>query len=262
MAIAAEVQERIEKEAVALTQQDYLRPGSSMVKFLGEQSGLLGQAEEDGAELAAAGLDPSRIAYFRGLFEALSLAHGQRVGASPIAPNQRAEYNAEVAQAEMDRKRMSIVATHIAEQCGDPTVTRNLRNINKGSGTVDELVDVIGFSALIRKYPELASQIKPGGVAVDTKYLDKAQARALKVLQMRGITVENGVPRNSAVDRQNRLLTLSILAQREIRKYANAAFFDRPDYYRSNYATTTTRGVVADEVQPVEADDAAMPQAS
>lgn len=257
MAVATAVLEQIEQQAAALRPEDYRRPGTSIVKFIGELSGLLAQTEEDLEELVAAGFERSNMTLYRGMLETLSLAHGERVVTAPETIEQRAKLNALTAEAETDRRRMAIVARHIADETGDPIVIGAVRRINKGSGALDNLVDVISLSALVRDHLDTASGIKPGGVLVDEQYVSDASARAIEVLQMRGYTVDNGVAKNAAVDRQNRLMTLCLNAQSQIKKYAYAAFFDRPDYYSANYATPSYRA--ADE--GIEAEEPVAPAA-
>lgn len=160
-----------------------------------------------------------------------------RIGITPDSPEKRAKFDTQMAIAEMDRKRLGVVAAYVVEKSGDKKALRNYRYIAKGSGPIDTLTDNLGLSALVRQFPEMASQIKPGGQAVDAKYLDEATARAVELLAMSGYVMERGVPQNVAVDRQNRLLTLCMQAQSDIKKFAAAAFFDNIEYYNSNYAS-------------------------
>ena len=237
MAVASKMSAIIEKEIEALTRSDYRRPGTSMNKFIGEFSGLLAQAEEDRDMLVASGLDGELLPKYRALLEMLSLAYGDRLGTTPESPEQRVDFNEKMALAENDRRRLGVVGAHIAEKSNDPPARSSYRRIAKGSGSVDTLTDNLGLVTLIKEYPELAAEIKPGGVEITAAYMDEVVTRAVNLLQMRGIVVEKGVPRNEAVDRQNRLLTLCLNAQSHIKKYAYAAFFDNIEYYNSNYAS-------------------------
>jgi hypothetical protein len=241
MAISAEMAAIIEKEIAALNKSEYRRTGMSMNKFIGEFSGNLAQIEEDKDRLIAAGMDWSRVSKYRAELEMLSLAYGERLGATPESPEKRTAFNEQMALAEKDRKRLGVVGAHIAEKSKDTLARRNYRLIAKGSGSIDTLTDNLGLAALIRKYPNEAAEIRPGGVEISAAYLDEVTKRAVDLLQMRGFVVEKGVPQNNAVDRQNRLVTLCLNAQTYIKKYAYAAFFDTMDYYDSNYASAGTK---------------------
>jgi hypothetical protein len=223
-----------------------------MNKFIGEFSGNLAQADEDRDILVASGFDQELMPKFRGLLEMLSLAYGERLGTTPESPEKRVAFNEGMALAEKDRRRLGVVGAHIAEKSGDPMARRSYRLIAKGSGYIDTLTDNLGLVALIKKYPEEAAEIKPGGVEISAAYMDEVVARAVELLQMRGIVVEKGVPKNVTVDRQNRLLTLCLNAQSYIKKYAYAAFFDNIEYYNSNYASAG--GKPAAEVEETAAE--------
>jgi hypothetical protein len=89
--------------------------------------------------------------------------------------------------------------------------------------------------------------------AVDEKYLEEASKRALQLLAMRGFVMNQGTPQNVAVDRLRRIMTLCVRAQSELKTFAAAAFYDKPDYYNSNYASVNRRP--ADEAGDVEIED-------
>ena len=148
-----------------------------------------------------------------------------------------------------DRKRLMVVAAFIAEMSSDKSAHRNYKEMVKGGGIVDTLCDNLAGVAMVGSYPELASQIKPGGFQVTASYCAEVSKRAIEMLKLKGFVVENGVPENITVDRQNRLITLCMDALTEIRRYARAAFFDDLDYYNSNYASAFRQesGDTADE---------------
>jgi hypothetical protein len=257
MAISAELSKSIEKEAAVLKSDEYRRPAMSINRFIAEYSGNLAQAKEDMDELVAAGFDAGKMPRYRALLEMLSLSHGERLGTTPESPEKRARFNKLMAEAEMDRKRLGVVGAHITEQCGDAKVRRNWRTIVKGSGMVDTCIDNLSLIAMVKEFPELASQIRPGGKEISAKYLEEVTGRAVELLQLKGIVVEKGVPQNAAVDRQNRLLTLCLNAQSDIKKYANAAFFDTIEYYKSNYASSSARSAPEVEAAAAELPEAA-----
>ncbi|MBD3344948.1 MAG: hypothetical protein GF401_07790 [Chitinivibrionales bacterium] len=242
MAVSEELRNEIEQEAAALSPDKYRRAGMGMNKFIGEYSALLAQADEDRDALVASGFDWSVMEKYRGYLEMLSIAYGERLGVTPDSPEKRSEFDRLLAQAEMDRRRLAVVAGYITEKSDDGRALQNYRNIQKGDGIVDTLTDNIGFVSLIKDFPEYAAEIKPGGVAIDESYMNDAVARAVSLLKQKGYVVQSGVPQNEAVDRKNRLLTLCLNAQSHIKQFAAAAFFDMQDYYNSNYASSYFSG--------------------
>jgi hypothetical protein len=241
MALTPELQTEIENEISALDKRDYRRPGTGINAFIDDYSGILAQAVRDQASLVAAGFDWSRMGKYEGYLALLSQTHGERVGTIPEAPEKRAQFDENLTLAQKERRQMGIVASYIVEQSDDKDARHNYRQIAKGSGTMDILLDNIGLVALILDFPQLASQIRPGGVVIDAAYLGAASARAVELLRIKGIVVEHGTAHNALVDRQNRLLTLCLRARTDIRTYAAAAFFEDVEYYNRKYASQSSR---------------------
>lgn len=237
MSISPELTKEIEKEISGLTKSDFRRPGGSINKFIGEFSSTLAQAAEDMDMLVKTGFDASRMPKYNALLEMFSMAYGERIGSVQDTPEKRVRFDAQMALAEKDRKMLGVVCAHIAEKSGSKKAQQNYRFINKGSGIIDTLTDNLGLAALVKEFPQLAAEIKPGAYEINAKYLEEVVSRAVELLQMKGIVVEQGVPQSVAVERQNRLLTLCLNAQSYIKKYAYAAYFDNMDYYNSNYAS-------------------------
>lgn len=253
MAISSELEKEIEKEAAGLRKKDYRRPSMTISKFLDEYGNNLAQAEKDNDALVAAGFNGSRMPKYRACFEMLSLAIGERIGAIPDTPEKRARFDEQMALAEKDRRMLAVVCSHIAERSSDKKAQQNYRMIAQGNSIIDTLTDNLALVALIKEFPQYAAEIKPGGVAVTKEYMEEAIKRAVDLLQMKGIVVEKGIPQNAAVDRQNRLLTLCVLAQADIRKFARAAFYDNSDYYIKNYASEIRRQYNGEE-EPAEVE--------
>jgi hypothetical protein len=241
MALTPELRAEIENEVSALNKRDFRRPGTSMNGFIDEYSGILAQAVKDQTALVAAGFDWSRMDKYNGYLEMLSQSYGERLGTTPVSPEMRVQFDVKLSLAQKDRRQLGIVASYIVEQTDNHDVRRNYRHIAQGSGTMDTLTDNLGLVAMIREFPQLASQIRPGGVLLDDPYLEAANIRAIELLRMKGIVVDRGVVANGTVDRQNRLLTLCLRARTEIRTFAAAAFFDDVEYYNRNYASPSTR---------------------
>ena len=257
MAVPEELKIVIENEAAALTKKQFRRPSMSINKFIGEFSALLAQADEDKEKLIVSGFNWSRMPLFTALFETLNLAYGERIGTMLEVPEKRALFDQNMALANSDRRRLGIVATHIVEKSKSRKAAQVYRYIAKGSGIVDTLTDNLGLVTLIREFAQIAFEIRPGGKEITPEYLDEVCSRALELLQLKGFVIEKGVPKNSAVDRQNRLLTLAMDAQSYIRKYAYAAFFEDIEYYNSNYASESRKADIepADETADDEVEE-------
>jgi hypothetical protein len=237
MAVTPELAELIEQEISELKKSDLRRLGCGMNKFLEDFSKTLAQTETDMAALVSAGFNESHMPRSRALLELLSITYGERRGLAPDTAGKRAYFDRLMVLANLDRKRLSVVCSHIVKTCGDKKTKIKYRKIAKGSGIVNTLNANIALVSLIGEYPELSSQIKPGGFAIDPAYCNEVTSRSLELLKLKGVVVEHGAAPSATVYRQNRLLTLSLNAMSEIKKFAHAAFFDNQKYYNNNYAT-------------------------
>ncbi len=234
MALTPEVSQLIEKMIAEVKKDVYRRTGMSLNSFIDTFSSILAQLNKDEAKLVGAGFNPKNIPLYKGLFEVLTLTIGERRG---TADNQggRVNFDQQYALAELDRKRLIVVANYIEEMLNDKTLTRQLKEIAKGSGILDTLCDNIALLPIVKNNPELAAQIKPGQFEITESYCDEVRKRAVELLEMKGFVVVQGIPQSATVDRQNRLLTLCMNAISDIKRYANAAFFDDSEYFNANY---------------------------
>ncbi|KMQ49474.1 hypothetical protein CHISP_3619 [Chitinispirillum alkaliphilum] len=253
MGISPEMRSIVEQKIAALTEADYIRIPSSIQDFFGEKSSMIAQVNKDKDALVAAGFNWDRMEEFEAYFEMLLIAHGERVVSIPESPEERATYYSDLAIAEDDRKVLRLVLDHIAQETDDREVQRIYRKIQSGNGMIDTMVDNIAFTKIIARYPQLASEIRPGGKIVSPEYLQEVKRRAINLLRMRGVVVKDGVPTNDAVDNQNRIITLCVQALNYIRRYARAAFYNDLAYYNSNYVTRRRRPASGDEPQMDEA---------
>ncbi len=228
----------IEAEIAALNPDKYRRPAMSLDAFLADYGQTLAQADTDKDKLTGAKFDWTKIEKYRGYLELLTITHGERIGLTPATIEKQPEYIAKMDIVKSDKRYMSRIANHIVDVTNDKSAAHSLKAINKGSGDIDVLNDIMSFIPFIKRYPDLAKQICPNCVEVTDSYLDQARDRAIELFQMRGYVVNKGLPENSNVDRQNRILTLCLNAQSEIKKFADSAFCENQDYYNSNYASS------------------------
>ncbi|HEX2957505.1 MAG TPA: hypothetical protein VHO70_11780, partial [Chitinispirillaceae bacterium] len=199
------------------------------------------QMQIDLERLIQAGFEKECSVKYIGLQEMLVLLYGERHGT--VAPeSEKNQYvKKQMALALEDKKRIMIVGRHIYDVHKDSTVKAALGPGRNGKGAIAVLTKILELVSLIQAYPETALQIRPCGVAVDDHYCTMVTNRALELLKLRGYIVVRGVPKNVKVDRLNRIITLCIQAQTQIKKFAKAAFLDNFDYYKDNYCSITRR---------------------
>lgn len=235
MAISPELEKIIEQDLKNLNKKDIHRPGTSINKFIDDLSTIKAHAEKDLPSLVNAGYDALSLTRTDALLMLLSLTHSERRGLTPVSAERQIFFDQQMPLANLDKKRLSIVCSHIAETCGDTKVIKNYRIITQGSSITDTLNDNLAMVVMIQDYPKLASQIKPGGVAIDQAYCNEVKTRAMELLSIKGGAQNSSNSTDALVDRQNRLITLCKIAINEIKKYARAAFFDDMEHYNKNY---------------------------
>jgi hypothetical protein len=234
MALTPEVAATVEKMMANLKKEEYERPGTTQKKFLDYVLSINTQMVTDRVSLVNAGFDEPKIDLYLGMQETLMMTFGQRYGLTET-PEQKAEFNEKFKIAERDKKRMLLVARHIVDKSGDPAIARNYKQIVKGDSIVDTLTDNISLSSIINQNMQYASEIRPGGVAIDSNYTAEATKLAIELLAIKGMSVEKGIPVSTHVDRLSRIVTLCVRAIADIKKFAEAAFLDDPEYFSINY---------------------------
>lgn len=237
MTVSPELASQIEQESNALTQNDLRKPGISINRFMNNYSKILAGVENDLQILVSAGFDSSTLPRSRALFELLSLAYGEYRGKTQKSAERKKNFDQQMTIASMDKKRLRIVCSYIAKKCEDKNIQQNIRTIKSRTGIVDTLNDNLAMVAIIREYPQIALQVKPGGLSVDDSYCNEVKNRAVELLMLRGLIINRGKTQDDTMDRLNRLLTLCIKVVSEIKMFAKIAFFDNPNYYSSNYST-------------------------
>jgi hypothetical protein len=240
MAPSTESSAEVEKKMAELTKTEYERSGLTQKKFLDYFISINAQAVTDKVALINAGLNPSNIPLYLAMQEKLALSYGQRYGTINQNSEQKTYFDLQYPISEKEKKYMLLVARHIVERSGDIKVEKAYKQIVKGSGILDTLVDVITLKPLIMAYLLFASEIKPGGTVVDSDYITKAAERAIELLNMKGFVIEQGLPVNNNVDQLNRITTLCVRAIAEIKKFAEAAFIEDPEYLKENYSNPPT----------------------
>ncbi len=241
MTLSPALETLIENEMTALTKDDYLRPGMGFDKHVGEFSNLLAQEKEDETPLAQAGFDTSLMAKFYGYLEMITRTHGERVVAESEKKESRKEFNLKMPEAKKDKKVLMAVGRYIVKRTDSKEDKKVYDMVADGYGDVDTLTDIVTLAALMRKHKSLAQEVRPGGKTVDDSYLDDVEQKALDLIKLRGEAITSDDDSKEQVDRQNRLMTLTINAQREIKLFAEMAFYDDTDRYDQFYASDEMR---------------------
>lgn len=231
--ISPELQAQIDREMEELSSKEYRSVQSSVDDFIGGYSTLLTQAQRDIGKLEAAGFPLEQMDKFRGYLDVLSDTNVERVVTLPQMSPERTDFNQRMNATLPYKVKLRMVTEHIRDVVGTDEIKKVYRLIAEGSGQVDDLQDIRRYISVIRTYPEIASEMRPGGVLMTPELLDTIDADAKSLLMDLGITDH---PRSEAVDRQNRILTLCLNARTYLKKYAKAAFVDDPDYYDRYYA--------------------------
>lgn len=83
--------------------------------------------------------------------------------------------------------------------------------------------------------------MSPGGQVIDKAYLNKVEKDALDLLKLKGAAEAASDDITKQVDRKNRLITLMVKAERDMKLYAEMSFFDNIEHYNKHYASESLR---------------------
>ena len=260
MSISEEMERIIENEMSSL--DELLRSGCAYDDFMQEFSRLLGQAEVDQAPLMAAGFRYEELMPKYGAYhEKLALEHGERVNAEVDGSEAADAFKAAMPEAETDRKRLMAMGRYVTDRVMTGEPKRILDQVRKGRGHVDTLNDNIVMAGFARRYAEIVAEVRPGGQAIDEAFLERVEKNALSLLKLHGQAVSADDETSRRVARQNQLITLCLLAEREIKRFADAAFYDDTDRYNRDYARRVPRRQTGAST-PTETPEALQPGVS
>jgi hypothetical protein len=240
MALSQELREEILREMFDLPKENLLRAGRGQQKFVNLYTNMAAQMEVDKVPLINAGLTEEKYLKYKALLDVLISCYGERHGILDTPQEKRVFFDENFKISEKDRSRMLRVAKHIVDM--NPKEEKVYKHVVESSGYIDTLLDVVTLKGIILKNLNYASQIRPGNVTVDEAYCIEADKRATELLHIKGFVVEKGVPVNANVDRLNRIITLCRNAIADIQKWADAAFFETPDYYDEHYVVDPSSG--------------------
>jgi hypothetical protein len=167
----------------------------------------------------------------------LATTLGDRTGVDPEFDTKSQRYLT-ISTINKDYKaELTVVCRSIAKNSDNRKIQQKFKQIMKGSGDIDDAIDILGLVAIVKQYPELAARIRPAGKVIDDTYCTAATASAMELLQLKGYVVTNGRVQSNSSDFINRIITLCMENQATIKEFAQAAFCKNLDYYNANFAS-------------------------
>lgn len=241
MSITPELNTIIEDKITSMADDDILRSGRSHNDFIEEFSGILAQAQEDIVELEAAGFDSTLMNEYNAVLEKMVLIYGERVAAEGSVADVVKQFREEIPKAKDNGKLLTAAIRYLIARTNNSDIKRIYDIIKKGNSQIDTLNDNIAMVNIIRKYPELSSQIKPGGVSIDEAFLDNVHTHALGLVALKGQADTASDDNSANVNRLNKIISIAVAAEREIKLFADLAFYDDNERYNRNYASSALR---------------------
>jgi hypothetical protein len=245
MSISPELDKKIEDQMKGVTK--FQRPKGGIDLFLEVFPGYVGRAAVDKSALVGAGLDENKFEEYEGLSEKLSREHAVRVNADGSQNQSDVEYNKMFPSAEEDFKILISAARFAVKSTGSPEIKRVYSQIPKGSKDTEILSGTLALVEFCRQHPEIIAMVRPAGRTIDEAFLKMAENNALTLQKLKGAADNTEKQESISVDRQNRLITLCVQAQRQIKLFAEQAFLFNPDHYDKYYAESANGKSIGDE---------------
>jgi hypothetical protein len=257
MNVPEETVTKVEAEIALISREDYLRPPYSLSRFIQEHSELLAQAAEDGVLLSGAGFDLSQLPLFQASLKMLSVAHSLRVQSSFDKTEAEIAFANGMPAAKSDKVVLLSAARYVVATSEDKEAKRIYDAISKRDTNISVLQGNLSLVKFLRKYAAIASQVRPAGVAVDDDFLGRVEGEALELIQLQGEAATDSDDTSIHLERQNKLVTLCVRHQRQIKLFARMAFCLDMDHYSKFYTTPDRRTVL--EAEEAEASDETLP---
>ncbi len=241
MSISPEMNTLLESKMKNLKRDQILRSGRSFNDFVDEFSGLLAKALESRPILEATGLQYTKMDEYNAILEKMVLVHGERIAAEGAVDEVVKQYREEMPKAKDNKKILSAILRYIIARTDDNDTQKMYDIIRKGHSQMDTLNDIISMVNVLKKYPELCSEVKPGGNLVDDTFLEDVHQKALNLVALKGQADIASHCTNDEIDRLNRIVSLAVAAEREIKLFAEIAFYDDIERYNKDYASSSLR---------------------
>lgn len=243
MSITAELNVKIESEMENLDRELLLKPGRSYNDFTDDFSGLLAQTEVDRELLIATGFDYSKMDEYKAILEKMVSIYGERVASEGSIDDSVKMFREEMTKAKENKKLLAAVTRFIIERTNNSDVKKTYEMIRKGNSQVDILSDIIALVNVIKMYPDIYPQIKPAGQNIDETFLDDVHNHALNLVALKGKSDTAINDSSENVDRLNRIISLAVAAEREIKLFAEIALYNDIERYNKDYASTSLRAL-------------------
>lgn len=231
--------ELIESNLAVLKNSNLLRSGRSNTVFIDEFSRLLAQAEEDKTDLKNAGFNIELLEMYKAILKKTALAYSKRTSAQTDEKTKK--YRVDVLKAKSTKRELSMLIRFLIIKTKNSEIIESYNNIKKNYKHLELLEDNIKMINIIKRNFEIVSQLSPNGKKITKEYLDQLQNEIIDIIALKGIVDTTISEETKSVNKLNRLLTLAVLAEREIKLFAKAAFFNNDNHYKKNYVSPTIR---------------------
>lgn len=260
MALTPEIARQIEQEITQIKKNDIQLTVSnkSLNSLIYDFGSTLAQAEIDLSDLVNVGFDATTMQRNYALLELMSLTYGTYSVLTPESVEQRVHFDQQLALARLDKKRLIVICDQIFQDCNNDSLRQKYSTLDNGTGIIVTLKNILTMVNIIYEYSEKFSQIKPNRIEIDIQYCEKAKSRALELLMFKGVIVNCRDASNDTVDRQNKLLTLCMNIQNEIKKFAFIAFSHDIEYYECHYSSNHNYRLVEEDTDSLEAQSTTM----
>jgi hypothetical protein len=187
-----------------------------------DYSSIIANTEKNLPALIQAGFDSSKLPYYRGCLEMLAVAISDPSSTDPEFEAKLQKYYS-LAKSVMDYKaELVVVGRSIAKNSENRKIQQKFKHILKGTGIIDDALDILGLVTIAKQNTALAARIRPDGKLIDEAYCTAAVESATELLQLKGFVIVNGVPQHSGTEFINRLITLCMDNLSTIKEYAQA----------------------------------------
>lgn len=243
----------IESAVIHLAAKEFLRSGRSYNDTVTELSNISARAKKDESILVASRLNMRVVDVLDACLEKLIDVHAKRIGLLGGKADIVEIFDERMPRMKSTKKVLMNCMMFLISVLNDNYLKRTYREVKKGYGDIDTLDDIVVCSTTIDEHPETYALVAPGGIEITAEYLAKVRADAKDMISMHGEAAVATDGSKELLDRQRRLMTLCVMAERWIKLYAKMAFMNKMDHYDEYYASPSMRA--ANRVGANQEDD-------
>lgn len=234
--------EDIESAIAQLEPKDYLRSGRSYQNSITEFSKIIAQGRKDKDALTASLFNMVVLDVFEAAYQKLVDAHAKRVALLGEKADIVVIFDERMPEMNEKKKVLGHVIQYLIGVLPDnKDILRTWGEVKKGFGDIDTLDDIVVCATAVEQYPDYYQKVAPAGVVIDADYLSTARAEAKEMIKKHGEATVASQESKKLLDRQRRLMTLCVAAERWVKLYANMAFMNNMDHYNQFYASPSIR---------------------